>query len=79
MNIKTILRALIGDKRYWKKGLGFKVLERMIERAKELNFKEIIVEEIYDWNEGSRKLFEKCGFIAVKKTAKGWSYKKVIQ
>ncbi|MDQ8781225.1 hypothetical protein RFF84_10420 [Streptococcus ruminantium] len=51
----------------------------MIERAKELNFKEIIVEEIYDWNEGSRKLFEKCGFIAVKKTAKGWSYKKVIQ
>ncbi|WP_228025469.1 GNAT family N-acetyltransferase [Streptococcus ruminantium] len=70
MNIKTILRALIGDKRYWKKGLGFKVLERMIERAKELNFKEIIVEEIYDWNEGSRKLFEKCGFIAVKKLKK---------
>ncbi|MDQ8807286.1 GNAT family N-acetyltransferase [Streptococcus ruminantium] len=46
------------------------MLERMIERAKELNFKEIIVKEIYDWNEDSRKLFEKCGFIAVKKLQK---------
>ncbi len=68
----------IGDKRYWKAGLGFKVLNRMIERARELEFTEILVEEIYDWNKGSRKLFEKCGFEAVEKTAKGWSYRKVL-
>ncbi|WP_105209738.1 GNAT family N-acetyltransferase [Streptococcus suis] len=66
----------IGDKRYWKKGIGTKVLQRMIERAREVGLDEILVEEIYDWNTGSRKLFEKCGFEAVEKTKKGWSYKK---
>lgn len=66
----------IGDKRYWKKGIGTKVLHRMIERAREVGLEEILVEEIYDWNIGSRKLFEKCGFEAVEKTQKGWSYKK---
>ncbi|HFI0467623.1 TPA: GNAT family N-acetyltransferase [Streptococcus suis] len=68
----------IGDKRYWKKGIGTKVLHRMVERAKELDFMEILVEEIYDWNTGSRKLFEKCGFEAVEKTKKGWSYKMIL-
>ncbi|HFI0107074.1 TPA: GNAT family N-acetyltransferase [Streptococcus suis] len=66
----------IGDRRYWKKGIGTKVLHRMIERAKEVGLEEILVKEIYDWNTGSRKLFEKCGFEAVEKTKKGWSYKK---
>ncbi|MGQ7385716.1 GNAT family N-acetyltransferase [Streptococcus suis] len=66
----------IGDRRYWKKGIGTKVLHRMIERAREVGLEEILVEEIYDWNTGSRKLFEKCGFEAVEKKKKGWSYKK---
>lgn len=68
----------IGDRRYWKKGIGTKVLHRMIERARELGFVEILVEEIYDWNLGSRKLFEKCGFEVVEKTQKGWSYKMIL-
>ncbi|HEM5491628.1 TPA: GNAT family N-acetyltransferase [Streptococcus suis] len=68
----------IGDKRYWKKGIGTKVLHRMIERAREVGLEEILVEEIYDWNTGSRKLFEKCGFEAVEKTEKGWSYRLTV-
>lgn len=68
----------IGDKRYWKKGIGTKVLQRMIERAREVGFVEILVEEIYDWNLGSRKLFEKCGFEAVEKTKKGCSYRLTV-
>ncbi|CYU37755.1 GNAT family N-acetyltransferase [Streptococcus suis] len=68
----------IGDKRYWKKGIGTKVLQRMIERAREVGLEEIPVEEIYDWNTGPRKLFEKCGFEAVEKTKKGWSYKMIL-
>ncbi|WP_333564319.1 GNAT family N-acetyltransferase [Streptococcus parasuis] len=68
----------IGDKRYWKKRIGTKVLHRMIERAREVGLEEILVEEIYDWNLGSRKLFEKCGFEAVEKTKKGWSYKMIL-
>ena len=78
----TLLRddfaIAIGDKRYWNKGIGTKVLQRMVERARELGFVEILVEEIYDWNLGSRKLFEKCGFEAVEKTKKGWSYKMIL-
>ena len=68
----------IGDKRYWKKRIGTKVLHRMIERAREVGLEEILVEEIYDWNLGSRKLFEKCGFEAVEKTQKGWSYRLIV-
>ncbi|HEP1839355.1 TPA: GNAT family N-acetyltransferase [Streptococcus suis] len=68
----------IGDKRYWQKGVGSKVLQRMVDRARELGFVEILVEEIYDWNLGSRKLFEKCGFEVVEKTKKGCSYKKML-
>ena len=68
----------IGDKRYWKKRIGTKVLHRMIERAREVGLEEILVEEIYDWNLGSRKLFEKCGFEAVEKTKKGWSYRLIV-
>ncbi|MDW8682150.1 GNAT family N-acetyltransferase [Streptococcus suis] len=68
----------IGDRRYWKKGIGTKVLQRMIERAREVGLEEILVEEIYDWNTGSRKLFEKCGFEAVEKKKKGWSYRLTV-
>ncbi|HFU4560383.1 TPA: GNAT family N-acetyltransferase [Streptococcus suis] len=68
----------IGDKRYWKKGIGTKVLHRMIERARDVGLEEILVEEIYDWNTGSRKLFEKFGFEAVEKTKKGWSYRLTV-
>lgn len=38
----------IGDRRYWKKGIGTKVLHRMIERAREVELEEILVKEIYD-------------------------------
>ncbi len=34
------------------KGIGTKVLQRMIERAREVGLEEIPVEEIYDWNTG---------------------------
>ncbi|HEM3617813.1 TPA: GNAT family N-acetyltransferase [Streptococcus suis] len=78
----TLLRddfaIAIGDKRYWNKGIGTKVLQRMVERAREVGLEEILVKEIYDWNTGSRKLFEKCGFEAVEKTQKGWSYRLIV-
>ncbi|HFI0529614.1 TPA: GNAT family N-acetyltransferase [Streptococcus suis] len=78
----TLLRddfaIAIGDKWYWNKGIGTKVLQRMVERAREVGLEEILVKEIYDWNTGSRKLFEKCGFEAVEKTQKGWSYRLIV-
>ncbi|MGV3311577.1 GNAT family N-acetyltransferase [Streptococcus suis] len=68
----------IGDSRCWARGIGGKVLKRMIERAKELGFTEIRVGEIYDWNIGSQRLFEKMGFSRLEKTEKGWSYKVTV-
>ena len=50
----------------------------MIERAREVELEEILVKEIYDWNTGSLKLFEKCGFEAVGNTQKGWSYRLIV-
>ncbi|HFI0738069.1 TPA: GNAT family N-acetyltransferase [Streptococcus suis] len=46
----TLLRddfaIAIGDRRYWKKWIGTKVLHRMIERAREVGLEEILVKEI---------------------------------
>lgn len=69
---------VIGDKHYWEKGIGTKVVKKLIERARTLGYKEIKVEEIYSWNEASQKLFTKLGFQPNRKTAKGMSYKLVL-
>ena len=38
------------------------------------NYKELFVDEIYDYNTGSRRCFEKAGFKPYEKTEKGWKY-----
>lgn len=64
------LPIVIGDKNYHNKGIGRKVVNTLIKRAKKLNFKEVIIEEIYDFNIASIKLFTSIGFIRDKKTEK---------
>lgn len=65
---------VIGDPRYRGQGIGSKVIAALIERGRELGYDHLEVEEIYDWNEASRRCFEKLGFRACKKTKKGSSY-----
>lgn len=36
-----------------------------------LGWREVRVEEIYDWNEGSRRCFASQGFVACSRTARG--------
>ncbi|MBS4536507.1 GNAT family N-acetyltransferase [Clostridium sp. D2Q-14] len=75
---KEDMPIVIGDKRYRGKGIGKKVIEALIERAKELDYKEIKVREIYTYNVASQKLFESIGFEKSENTANSFSYRLII-
>lgn len=49
-------------KPYRNQGIGRKVIQCLIGRAKELGYRQIHVKEIFDCNTASRRLFESCGF-----------------
>ena len=66
---------VIGDPAYRGKGIGRKVISTLIERGKELGYDHLTVEEIYDWNIGSRRCFESAGFVACEKSEKGSLYR----
>lgn len=69
---------LIGDKNYRKKGIATKVIRKLIERGKELGYKELEIEEIYSWNLDSQKLYTNLGFKPFKETKNGMSYKLIL-
>jgi len=64
----------IGDKNYHSKGIGKKVLNFLIEKAKDQGFDQLIV-EIYDYNEVSKKLYQSFGFKLFEKTEDGHKYR----
>lgn len=66
---------LMGEKQYRGRGIAKKVISTLIERAKELGFEEILIEEIYSWNTPSQNLFTSLGFKAVGDYGKGMSYR----
>lgn len=68
------LPIVIGPKQWRGRGIGGRVLRALIARGKELGFPCLKVREIYDYNTGSRRLFESVGFRQCRKTAKGASY-----
>ena len=69
---------VIGDRRYRGKGIGGKVVRALIQRGKKLGYQTLYVDEIYSFNEGSRRCFEKAGFQAYEETEKGKKYKLVV-
>lgn len=71
---KEDMPIVIGDKNYHGKGIGYKVVMALVERAKILGLDEIYVNEIYSYNIASQKTFEKAGFKKYKETKKGYSY-----
>ena len=70
---------VIGDPELRGKGIGRKVIQALIERGRQLGYRTLGVGEIYDWNEGSKRCFEACGFKAVEKTEKGSRYELKIR
>ncbi len=65
---------VIGNPAYRKRGLGYLVVKKLTERAKELKYDKIYVDEIYNYNQGSARCFEKAGFLPYEKTEKGYRY-----
>lgn len=66
---------VIGDPRYRRKGIGRSVITALVQRGRSLGFDHVAVDEIYGWNEGSRRCFESVGFHAYEKTSKGARYR----
>ena len=62
---------VIGEPAYRGRGIGAQVVSALIERGKELGYSRLYVNEIYDYNAGSRRCFEKAGFRVCEKTEKG--------
>ena len=65
---------VIGKPEYRGKGIGRKVVTKLVQRAKALGYDTIYVNEIYSYNIGSQKLFTGCGFKEYEKTEKGARY-----
>ena len=65
---------VIGERAYRGRGIGGKVVAALCRRAGELNYDTIYVDEIYDFNEGSRRCFQRAGFTAYEKTERGARY-----
>jgi RimJ/RimL family protein N-acetyltransferase len=57
----------IGDEEYWGRGIGKKVISKLIERAKSIELSKIYIPEIYLYNNRSQNLFTSMGFIEVNK------------
>lgn len=62
---------IVLDRKYWGKQIGRKVISALVQRGKTLGYTQIHVNEIYDFNVGSRKCFEHVGFHVCGKTNKG--------
>jgi RimJ/RimL family protein N-acetyltransferase len=65
---------VIGDEKYWGKGIGKKVITKLIERAKEIELKRIYIPAIYTYNERSQNLFKAMGFVEVRSNDKEKTY-----
>ena len=67
------LPIVIGNPAYQHQGLGRKVLRTLIDLARQRGWKELKVQEIYDFNHASRRCFESFGFVESGSTEKGTS------
>lgn len=56
------LPIVIGEKAYRRRGIGSRVLGLLIGRARELGFPSLEAKHIWEFNEASRRLFERAGF-----------------
>ena len=66
------LPIVIG-KTYQHQGIGRKVLKTLIDLARKKGWKQLKVQEIYDFNYASRRCFESLGFVESGSTEKGKS------
>lgn len=68
----------IGVEAYWGKGIGSKVIAKLIERAKFIGLNKISVPAIYHYNKRSQNLFKALGFIEIEENDKEKSYELIL-
>ena len=68
------MSIVIGDSAYRGQGIGRTVVQVLVERGRKLGYKRLYVQEIYDDNEASKKMFESVGFYPLEKTENGHRY-----
>ena len=68
---KEDMPIVIGEPSSRGRGIGAQVVSALVERGKQLGYSRLYVSEIYDYNAGSRRCFEKVGFRVCEKTEKG--------
>lgn len=66
---------IIGSPAYRGRKIGQKVVATLVQRGKDLGYRELFVDEIFDYNVASRRCFEANGFTAWEKTEKGSRYR----
>jgi len=71
---KEDLPIVIGENQCRGQGIGKKVIHALIDRARTLGYDKLTVQDIYDYNTASRKMFESLGFKPASKTKNGHSY-----
>ena len=69
------LMLVNGKKEYRNKGIGKKVVTELIKRGKELGYASLFVDEVYNYNVGSRNLFEGAGFKRYEVTTLGYRFR----
>ena len=62
---------VIGDPAHRGHGIGSRVIGALVQRGRSLGYDRLTVNEIYEYNTGSRKCFENAGFRVLEKTEKG--------
>ncbi|MTI48225.1 MAG: GNAT family N-acetyltransferase [Firmicutes bacterium] len=65
---------VIGDETYWGRGIGKKVIETLLLRAKNIGISKIYIPTIYKYNDRSRNLFTSLGFNKVSESDKEESF-----
>ena len=70
---------VLGEKSLRGRGIGGRVVSRLIRRGRALGYDRLEVGEIYDFNEGSRRCFTAQGFAACEATPRGHRYRLVLR
>ncbi len=73
------LPIAIGDETYWGQGIGKAVVRKMLELAKQKGYQVVNVPSVFQYNQGSKALFESLGFKKVSEDAEEVAYQKRIK
>ena len=65
------LPIVIGEKGLRAHHVGRRVIGALCERARGLSWREVLVDEIYDWNVASQRCFSATGFEPYERTERG--------